>query len=85
MQEFTDRRENGGDRLVVVLELVLQLAELLSQGLVRGEQIAQLYESAHDIDPHGDGPRGVENVGSLDRTVLGEGPRQFAAAPVTRS
>jgi hypothetical protein len=51
MQEFTDSREDSGDRLIVVLELVLKLAELLSQGLVRSEQIAQLRESAHDIDP----------------------------------
>ena len=64
---------DGGDRLVMDLELAFEFVELPSQGGVRGEQLAQLHEGAHDLDAHGGGAQGIEDVGGLDRPVFGEG------------
>jgi len=72
IHEFSDGREDGGDRLVVVLELDLEFLELASQSGVRGEEFSQLHEGAHDVDSHGDGTRGIEDVGGLDRTMFCE-------------
>ncbi len=46
--------------------------ELASQRGVRGEELAQLHEGAHDVDAHGNDPRGFKHVGGLDRAMLGE-------------
>jgi hypothetical protein len=41
VHELADRRENGGDRLVVTLELALELDELAGQLGVGGTELAQ--------------------------------------------
>ncbi len=73
VHEFPDGREDGGDRLVMVLELAFEFVELAGESGVRGEQVPQLHEGAHDVDAHGDGARGIKDVGGLDRAMLGEG------------
>src|SRR6185437_14897528 len=85
--ELADGREHGGDCRVVGGELLLdvlldtrlELIEAAGELLVRGEELAQLHEGAHDVDAHGDGPRAVEDIGCLDGAVLGEGPGELAA------
>lgn len=37
-------------------------SKALGEFLVGGEQLAQLHEGAHDIDAHGDGVRGAQDV-----------------------
>jgi hypothetical protein len=68
----------------VVLVLSLELIELAGQNGVGGEQFPQSDERAHDIDTHRNGARGVDDVGGLDRAVLGERPRELAAATAAR-
>jgi hypothetical protein len=55
VHELSDRRENGGDGLIMGGELFVEpgfdLIETPGEIFVRGEQFAQLYESAHDVDP----------------------------------
>jgi hypothetical protein len=41
---------------------------------------AQAHEGAHDKDSHGDGALGVQDVGGLNRAMLGECPGELAAA-----
>lgn len=76
VEELTDRGEHGGDGLVMRGELLLdarlELIEALGELLVGGEQLAQLHEGAHDVDAYLNRAIAVEDVGGLDRTVLGE-------------
>src|SRR2546429_9320983 len=65
------------DGLVVGLQLAFELIEFLREILVRGEDLPQLYERAHDIDAHRHSARRAQNVGGLDGAVLGEGVRQI--------
>jgi len=67
----------GGEFFV---EPGFELIETPGEIFVRGEQFAQLHEGAHDVDAHGDGARGVQDVGGLDSAVLSEGPGELAAA-----
>src|SRR6185312_1223955 len=84
VHELADGREDGGDRLVVDGELFLdarlELIETAGEFLVRGQELAQLHEGANDVDAHSDGARGVEDISGLDGAMLGEGPRELAAA-----
>src|SRR5229473_2923998 len=70
-------REDGDNRLIVVLELVLQVRELTGQGGVRSKQTAQLHEGTHDVYAHLDGARAVKHVGGLDGAVFSEGVWQI--------
>jgi len=58
----------------------LQRRELAREILVRGKQLAQLHEGAHHVDAHLDGAGTVQDGGSHDRAVLGEGERELATA-----
>src|SRR5205814_6043066 len=73
VHELADRGQDGGDGLIVVLVLALELIELAREPAVGGEEFAQLHEGAHDIDAHLDGPGAVEDGGGHDGAVLGEG------------
>jgi hypothetical protein len=83
VHELTDRREDGGDRLVMsgelLLDACLELIETAGEFLVRGEELPQLHEGAHDIDAHLDGAEAVECGGGLDGAVLGEGVGKITA------
>ena len=86
VHEFSDSREDGGDGVIMMLVLAFELIELIelieltSQSCVRNQKFAQLYEGPHDVDAHGDCAWGVENIGGLNGTVLGEGPGELATA-----
>jgi len=77
MHELADRRENSGDSLVMVGELLveasLQLRELTGELRVRGEHFAQPQKGAHDVDTRLDGFGAVQHIGGLNCAVLCEG------------
>src|ERR1700733_7864587 len=84
VHEFADRREDGGDSLVMVLELMFELVELASQRGVRGEQCAQPRESPHDLYVDGDGTPAVQHRGEHGHALLGEGVGEvLAVLPAT--
>jgi hypothetical protein len=74
-----DGREDGGDGFVVLVEPGFELLEAADEFLVGAEHLAQLHEGAHDVDAHLDGGGAVEDVSSLDGTMLGEGVGSVAA------
>lgn len=87
-------RHEGADRVIDFLELPLgfevehnqrafESGELAREILVRGENLAQAHEGAHDVDAHLDGTWAVENRGGHDRTMFGEGERKLPAAAPT--
>lgn len=77
MHELADRREDGGDGLIVGGELLVEarfeLVEALGQLLVGSEQLAQLHEGTHDVHGHLYGALAAEHIGGLDGAVLCEG------------
>lgn len=60
-------------------EFLLQLRQLAGQLPAVRKHGPHLEEGAHDIDTHLHGLRTVQNVGSHDGTVFGEGVRQIFA------
>ena len=66
--------ENHTDRTVTVkMPSADAYVELASQRGVRGEQFAQVYEGAHDVETHLDGTGAVEDRGGHDGAVFSEG------------
>ena len=63
----------------------IQFGDLLSEFAVGGEQFAQPYEDANHKDAHFDGTLRIEDRGSHDGAVFGEGVRQIAAASAAGS
>ena len=51
----------------------VNLGKPLEDGHIRGELLAHLHECTDDIDTHRDGAVALENIGSLQCAVLGEG------------
>ena len=80
MHELADRREHGGDGLIVRGELLLDACfECIvapGQFLVGADPLAQLHECPHDVEAHLDGAGAVEDGGGHDGAVLGEGERR---------
>src|SRR5262250_1627938 len=76
VHELADRRENSGDGLVMVGELLveasLQLRELTGELRVGGKHFAQPQKGTHDIDPHLDGFGAVQHISRLNCAVLCE-------------
>ena len=84
--ELADGGEDDAEGLIVCDEFLdagFELLKAAGQLSIRGQQLPQFYESTYDVDTHLDGARRVQDIGGLDGTVLGEDPRQFAAASVT--
>jgi hypothetical protein len=61
------------------VELLLELIEATGEVLVRGKQLAQAHESAHNIDGYFSSSRTVQDRGGHDGAVLGENKRQVLA------
>ena len=71
----------GGELL---LKTGLKLIQSAGKLLIRGQEPAQLDEGTHDVDPHLDRPRAVQDGGSHDRPVLGKriGWEAWVAVPL---
>jgi hypothetical protein len=61
-------------------ERTLKSGEPVGEVPVRRQDFPQFDEGARDVDAHFERTWTVENSGYHDRTVLGEGERQLAAA-----
>src|ERR1035438_10415438 len=82
--QFFDFVKNEDDGLFVIVEprgqFALQFREFGRQFLALGQDLAHLHECAHHENTHPRRARAVQNIGSHDCTVLGEGQREFPAA-----
>jgi len=65
VHELADGREDGGDGLLVVLQLALQLVELPGERGVGSQEFAQAYEGADHKDAHLDGARLLRMVAAM--------------------
>jgi hypothetical protein len=52
-----------------------ELVEAMDEFLAGSQHLAQLYEGAHNVDAHLDGPGAVEDCGGHGRSMLSEGVR----------
>jgi hypothetical protein len=62
--------------LVHLHHRLLEIRERASDILLRGSELAEPDEHAHDVDAHRNSVRRVQNVGPLSGAVLGEGVGQ---------
>src|ERR1039458_5529250 len=76
-KKLLDSIEENGDFLVVLLDLAGPLA-------VRGEELAEPDEGAHDGEAHLNGTITAEHGAKHGNTLLGEGVRQRAAKHAAR-
>ena len=65
-------------RLIVDKERLVDLGEAFEDGAVGGEFLANLHEGADDVEAHLDRLGAAENIGCLQRAVLGEDMGQVA-------
>ena len=79
--QLADGREYFDDRLIVGIDAAFEGCELAGKFSVLREHFAHANEGSHHKYAHLDSTRTVENVGSLNRTVLGERERQIALPP----
>lgn len=83
VHELADRREDGGDGLIVgselLLETRLELIEATGERPVRGEEFAHAHEGPHDLDVDGDGALAAKHRGEHGHALLGEDVGQVLA------
>jgi hypothetical protein len=81
-RELPDGVDDRGQVFVVCANACIQFGEFFVKHFVVGEKLPQLNESPDDVHAHvGRGIR-IEDVGRLDRAVLGKGVREEAWVPM---
>ena len=79
IEEWLEFPPDDAEVVVVLEELGVHLGELFQDVGLRHEKFALLDERSDDIHAHFDGLGTVEDVGSHEGTVLGEGVRERAS------
>ena len=74
--QFADRRKNGTDAFIMLINSLLQELKLQPELCVRRGLLTDAHESANDIDAHLDRRNAIQHHGSHYRTVFGERKRR---------